>query len=208
MSEDFTEEKNREPRPVKVTDKRMFGPDGELREEYKQQQSEQQQSEQQEPKRQESQPQPESRPGDVGRGSASRRAASPQGASPGAAPGSPSAGAPAAGPSVTGPTGAPSGAPAPDMPPGAGPQPSFFDLISILAEPVAIYLGDAKLPDGRNAENLEMARLHIDLLNVLEDKTRGNLSEREKAILEDLLYRLRMRYVQKTGQGGGQKTGP
>jgi hypothetical protein len=77
--------------------------------------------------------------------------------------------------------------------------PSFFDLVAILAEPVPIYLGDAELPDGQDATNLEMARLHIDLLAVLRQKTAGNLTAQEAAFLEDLLYRLRVRYVQKRG---------
>ena len=68
----------------------------------------------------------------------------------------------------------------------------------MLAEPVPIYLGDMELPDGQSAENLEMARLHIDLLEVLGQKTAGNLSAQEKAFLDDLLYRMRVRYVQKT----------
>ena len=68
----------------------------------------------------------------------------------------------------------------------------------MLAEPVPIYLGDMDLPDGQSAENLEMAGLHIDLLEVLRQKTAGNLSAEEKDFLEDLLYRVRVRYVQKT----------
>lgn len=85
----------------------------------------------------------------------------------------------------------------PGTPPGLGP--TFYDLAAILAEPVAIYLGDVELPDGQVAENLEMARLHIDLLEVLRQKTGGNLTAQENAFLEDLLYRLRVRYVQKRG---------
>ena len=77
--------------------------------------------------------------------------------------------------------------------------PGFLDLAAMLAEPAAIYLGDAPLPDGQWAENLEMARLHIDLLDVLRQKTAGNLTAQESAILEDLIYRLRVRYVQKRG---------
>lgn len=77
--------------------------------------------------------------------------------------------------------------------------PSIYDLAAMLAEPAAIYLGDAPLPDGQWAENLEMARLHIDLLDVLRQKTAGNLSAQESAFIEDLLYRLRVRYVQKRG---------
>lgn len=85
----------------------------------------------------------------------------------------------------------------PGAPPGMGP--GFFDLAAMLAEPAAIYLGDAPLPDGQWAENLEMARLHIDMLDVLRQKTLGNLTAQESAFLEDLLYRLRVRYVQKRG---------
>jgi hypothetical protein len=85
----------------------------------------------------------------------------------------------------------------PGSPPGLGP--SFYDLAAMLAEPVAVYLGDVELPDGQSAENLEMARLYIDLLDVLRQKTAGNLTAQEAAFLEDLLYRLRVRYVQKRG---------
>jgi hypothetical protein len=85
----------------------------------------------------------------------------------------------------------------PDSPPGPGP--GFFDLAAMLAEPAAIYLGDAPLPDGQWAENLEMARLHIDLLDVLREKSAGNLTAQESAFLDDVLYRLRVRYVQKNG---------
>jgi hypothetical protein len=77
--------------------------------------------------------------------------------------------------------------------------PGFYDLVAMMAEPVPIYLGDARLPDGQVATDLEMARLHIDLLDVLRQKTAGNLDPQERAFLEDLLYRLRVRYVQKSG---------
>lgn len=87
----------------------------------------------------------------------------------------------------------------PDTGPSSLGQPSFYDLASILAEPVQVYLGDLPLPDGGSAENLEMARLHIDVLSVLRQKTVGNLTGQESAFLEDLLYRLRLRYVQKRG---------
>lgn len=76
--------------------------------------------------------------------------------------------------------------------------PGFFDLVAMLAEPVPIYLGDARLPDGQAAENLEIARFHIDMMDVLRQKTAGNLTAQESAFLEDLLYRLRVRYVQKS----------
>ena len=79
------------------------------------------------------------------------------------------------------------------------PEPGFADLVSILAEPIALFLGDVPLPDGESAENLNLARFHIDLLDVLKRKTESNLSQEESTVLDDLLYRLRMRYVQKSG---------
>jgi hypothetical protein len=73
----------------------------------------------------------------------------------------------------------------------------FFDLAAMLAEPAALYLGDVPLPDGQFTVDLEMARLHIDLLDTLRQKTAGNLTAQEATFVEDLLYRLKVRYVQK-----------
>jgi hypothetical protein len=86
----------------------------------------------------------------------------------------------------------------PGTPPGLG-APTFYDLVAVLAEPASLYLGDIPLPDGGSAENLEMARLHIDLLDLLRQRTAGHLTAQERAVLEDVLYRLRLRYVQKRG---------
>jgi len=86
----------------------------------------------------------------------------------------------------------------PTLPSGAE-SATFHDLVALLAEPVALYLGDIMLPDGQSAENLEAARLYVDLLDVLRHKTAGNLSAEESSVLEDVLYRLKMRYVQKRG---------
>lgn len=77
--------------------------------------------------------------------------------------------------------------------------PAFIDLLAMLANPAAIYLGDAQLPDGESVEDLNLARWHIDLLDVLRTKTAGNLAAQESAAVDDLLYQLRLRYVQKMG---------
>ena len=146
---------------IKVTDKRMFTPAGELRDEFRFVE-------------------------EGGGESADPAPVSP--AEPAAPPPPPSPLEIGGGPPLE----------LPDLGP-ALQAPSFFDLVAILAEPVSLYLGDARLPDGRTMENLEMARLHIDLLAVLRDKTAGNLTAQELAFLEDLLYRLRVRYVQKQG---------
>ncbi len=149
-----------EKKEIKVTDKRMFTPDGELREEY--------------------------------RVLAEKSTAAPPTTAATATvteppPVRPAEPEPAASAHVD----------MPEMPPELG-GPSFFDLVAMLAEPVPIYLGDAVLPDGQDATNLEMARFYIDLLAVLRQKTAGNLTAQESAFLEDLLYRMRVRYVQKS----------
>jgi hypothetical protein len=151
---------------IKITDRRMFTPDGELREDFRFLE-------------------------DEGAAGPSSAAVEPAGAAAGERGPSPppAAAEPAAG-------GPPLEFPAT---PGAYGQPTFYDLVGLLAEPVALYLGDVELPDGGSAENLDMARLHIDLLDVLRRKTAGNLTAQELATLDDLLYRLRMRYVQKRG---------
>lgn len=184
--DDRAEDRRRETTRVKVTDKRMFGPDGELREEY----SFLEREGKSEPER-EAEPDPSDGHGEGG-GPTPGMAGAPGtgGPSPGSGP------SPGAGAAPPGAAERPGGA-RPSEGPGAFGQPSFLDLVSILAEPVAIYLGDVKLPDGRDAENLDLARFHIDLLDVLRDKTEGHLGERERAVLDDLLYRLRMRFVQK-----------
>ena len=49
--------------------------------------------------------------------------------------------------------------PAPESRPAGGslPKPGFAELVSVLAEPIALFLGDVPLPDGKSAENLELA---------------------------------------------------
>ncbi len=152
--------------PVKVTDKRIFTPDGELREDYRH----------------------------LDRESEVRSADSSAAPEPEPTPEPSEPKEPFSAPV---PPPEPAAAPMPETPSTAR-SPSFPDLVAMLAEPIALFLGDAVLPDGKSAENLELARFHIDLLEVVQAKTVGNLSPEESAMLEDLLYRLRLRYVQKT----------
>jgi len=98
----------------------------------------------------------------------------------------------------------------PDPDPGPGPVSSppsgapsgvgFQDLVGLLAEHTALYLGEGALPDGKTIQDLRAAQLHIDLLDVLRRKTAGNLAAEEAALLEDVLYRLRLVYVEKKRQ--------
>ena len=76
-----------------------------------------------------------------------------------------------------------------------------FDLfVSGLAMEALIAMGDMPHPTTRKqAANLPQAKYLIDLLGVLEEKTKGNLSADEGRLLKDALYQLRMRYLTKSG---------
>jgi hypothetical protein len=80
------------------------------------------------------------------------------------------------------------------------PPPPTLDFVAILftyVHTALMYLGDVKDPDGKEAENLEGARQMIDILEVMQQKTRGNLTKEEEQYLESALYDLRMRYMKK-----------
>ena len=79
-----------------------------------------------------------------------------------------------------------------------------FDLFaSGLAMEALIAMGDMPHPTTRKqATNLPQAKYLIDLLGVLEEKTKGNLSADETRLLKDALYQLRMRYLTKSGGVG------
>jgi hypothetical protein len=75
---------------------------------------------------------------------------------------------------------------------------SFAQFILSLGTTAAVHFGD--LPDPvsgeRGATDLIAASQMIELLSLLQEKTRGNLDPAEAKLLEDLLYDLRMRFVQ------------
>ena len=171
-------------RDLKVTDKRMFTADGELREEYRFLNEKATAEPSAPPAEEAPAPQPAQSP---------VQPAEPPSRRSEAAPPQYQAGdfAPAERPE-------PPPLELPGSPPGFG-GPTFFDLAAMLAEPAALYLGDLEVEGEQPPENLEMARMHIELLDVLRQKTAGNLTAQESAFVEDLLYRLRVRYVQKRG---------
>lgn len=178
-----------EKREIKVTDKRMFTPEGELREEYRVQAEKSTSTAEAEP------PAPAPPPAAAGREPAGLNAGPDAGPDARFDAGLDAVWEP---PRQTGlEPELPPGEDYSSLPPELG-GPSFYDLVAMMAEPVPIYLGDARLPDGQTATNLEMARVYIDLLDILRQKTLGNLTAQESSFLEDLLYRLRVRYVQKT----------
>ncbi len=79
-------------------------------------------------------------------------------------------------------------------------KPSFTDMVNMLAMQAAIALGGYQGPGGENIPaNPAAAKHHIDLLDVLDEKTKGNLSKEEQRVLDTVLYELRMQYVQFAG---------
>ena len=82
----------------------------------------------------------------------------------------------------------------------AMPEASFPTLVQSLMTQVLLYLGDLT-PRGTEPQiNLDMAKFNIDLLNVLEEKTKGNLTLDEQKMLDAALYETRMRYVSVASQ--------
>ena len=82
-------------------------------------------------------------------------------------------------------------------------QLSFTAFIVSIASTAAIHLGDLADPQtGQTLEpNLEGAAQMIEILSLLELKTRGNLTVEEQQILGQVLYELRMRFVEASGGG-------
>jgi hypothetical protein len=84
---------------------------------------------------------------------------------------------------------------------GEFPQIDFSTFVLSLSHSVLVHLGDAPNPvDGTTDQNLPMARQTIDLLGLLEQKTRGNLTGEEERVLQQVLYDLRLRYVEVSRQ--------
>ena len=85
------------------------------------------------------------------------------------------------------------------------PELSFTAFVLSLASTAAIHFGD--LPDpisGKPLEpNLDGAAQLIEILSLLDQKTRGNLTTEERQVLEQVLYELRLRFVE--AKSGGKR---
>ena len=84
----------------------------------------------------------------------------------------------------------------------ADPQPlSFIAFVLSLATTAAVHFGD--MPDPMTGQpmeaNLDGASQMIEILSLLEQKTKGNLTAEERQVLEQVLYELRMRFVDAQG---------
>ena len=76
------------------------------------------------------------------------------------------------------------------------PEINFPTFIISLNASALVNLGAIEDPaSGTKVKNLSIAKQTIDILSMLEEKTRGNLTEEEEKILKNILYDLRIIYV-------------
>jgi Domain of unknown function (DUF1844) len=81
--------------------------------------------------------------------------------------------------------------------PAAAPPIDFHTFVLSLGSSVLLHLGELERPGADGPEtDLSMAKHTIDILGMLQDKTRGNLTPAEAKLIESLLYDLRLRYVE------------
>jgi hypothetical protein len=80
------------------------------------------------------------------------------------------------------------------------PEINFSTFIFSLNASALVHLGAIEDPaSGQKVKNLPLAKQTIDILNMLEEKTRGNLNPDEENIMRNVLYDLRIAYVKETG---------
>ena len=83
-----------------------------------------------------------------------------------------------------------------DEPPRSLPAMDFATFVLSLGSSAFVHLGELPSPEGDpTAKNLLLAKQSIDILSMLQEKTRGNLDEAEDKLLTGLLYDLRIKYV-------------
>ena len=83
------------------------------------------------------------------------------------------------------------GEPAQDLP-----TLDFSTFVLSIIGTAYVHMGDAPSPDGQSERNLTLARQDIDLLGLLQEKTKGNLTGEEERLLDQALYDLRMRFIE------------
>jgi hypothetical protein len=87
-----------------------------------------------------------------------------------------------------------------ERPRGPMPEGNFAALISMLTTQTLFALGLLQLKGQEEKEpDLELAKYNIDMLQTLEEKTKGNLTPEEETVLANTLSDLRMGYVQAAG---------
>lgn len=83
----------------------------------------------------------------------------------------------------------------------------FIEFVMMQAQNAALFLGQIPNPQTGQAEvNLEVARMFIDQLVMVQEKTRGNLTSEETTVLRNALSSLQMAFVE--ASQGGRSPGP
>jgi hypothetical protein len=75
------------------------------------------------------------------------------------------------------------------------PQASMATVVNSFMTQALYHLGDIAARGMQPTINLDMAKLQIDSLGVLEEKTKGNLTPEEQKLLDGALYEVRMRFI-------------
>ena len=84
------------------------------------------------------------------------------------------------------------------------PEVTFTAFVMSLNTSALFHLGEISDPvTGEKQENLILVKHTIDTLQLLEGKTKGNLTDEEQDIFKNVLYDLKMRYVAKISQQSG-----
>jgi hypothetical protein len=86
------------------------------------------------------------------------------------------------------------------------PSIDFTTFVLSLSHSALMHLGEAPHPETNAIEkNLPLARQTIDLIGMLEEKTKGNLTGDEERLIAQILFDLRMRYVELENRDKKQK---
>ena len=80
----------------------------------------------------------------------------------------------------------------------------FIEFVMMQAQNAALFLGQIPNPQtGQGEVNLELAKMFIDQLGMIQEKTRGNLTNEEAAVLRNTLSNLQMAFVEVSQQSRG-----
>ena len=85
----------------------------------------------------------------------------------------------------------------------------FIEFVMMHAQNAALFLGQIPNPKTGEAEiNLDLARMFIDQLEMIQEKTRSNLTNEEAMVLRNALSNLQMAYVEVAGESGRARSEP
>jgi|ERR1041385_1439824 hypothetical protein len=85
----------------------------------------------------------------------------------------------------------------------------FIEFVMMQAHQAALFLGQAPHPQtGEPEVNLDVARMFIDQLAMIQEKTRGNLTSEETKVLSNALSNLQMAYVEVSQESGRARPEP